>query len=47
MGTRLHWPFDDPAEAGGGHEERLAAYREVRDQIETRVREWLGEPLAR
>ena len=46
MGTRLHWPFDDPAEVGGSGEERVAAYREVRDRIEARIREWLGEPLA-
>jgi len=43
MGTRLHWPFDDPAAAEGDHEERLAAYREVRDQIEMRICEWLDE----
>ncbi len=41
MGTRLHWPFDDPAAAEGDHEERLAVYREVRDRIEARIREWL------
>jgi arsenate reductase len=42
MGTRLHWPFDDPAASEGDHDERLAAYRAVRDQIETRIREWLA-----
>ena len=41
MGTRLHWPFPDPAAAEGAHDERLAAYREVRDQIEARIGEWL------
>jgi arsenate reductase len=44
MGTRLHWPFDDPAAVEGDDEERLEAYREVRDEIETRIREWLKRP---
>jgi arsenate reductase len=44
MGTRLHWPFDDPAEVEGDDEERVAAYRLVRDQIEARIREWLATP---
>jgi arsenate reductase (thioredoxin) len=42
MGTRLHWPFDDLAAVEGDHDDRLAAYREIRDQIETRIREWLA-----
>ena len=42
-GTRLHWPFDDPAAATGGEQERLAKFREVRDAIELRIREWLRE----
>ena len=29
----LHWSFDDPAEAGGTYEERLAVFRRVRDEI--------------
>ncbi len=45
MGTRLHWPFDDPAEVEGDDDERLAAYRRVRDQIEARIREWLAAPM--
>lgn len=33
-----HWPFEDPAAATGHDEERLAAFRRIRDQIETRMR---------
>jgi arsenate reductase (thioredoxin) len=36
-----YWPFDDPASATGTEEERLAKFREVRDQIRKRIREWL------
>lgn len=41
MGTRLHWPFDDPAAYTGTPEERLEKFRQVRDQIEAMVIEWL------
>ena len=40
---KLHWPFDDPAAATGSDEEILAKFREVRDQIAARVRDWLAE----
>jgi arsenate reductase (thioredoxin) len=33
----LHWSFDDPALADGSHEERLAVFRRVRDEIRDRV----------
>jgi hypothetical protein len=33
----------DPATAGGSAEERLVAFREVRDLLETRIRNWLRE----
>jgi arsenate reductase (thioredoxin) len=33
-----HWGFDDPSEATGTEEERLAVYRRVRDEIAGRVR---------
>lgn len=33
---RLHWSFDDPAAVAGSEEERLAAFRRVRDQIAER-----------
>jgi arsenate reductase len=41
VGIRLHWPFDDPARASGNDAEKLAKFRQVRDQIDSRVREWL------
>lgn len=43
MGVRLHWPFDDPAAVEGSDEEKMAAFRRVRDQIEARILEWLGQ----
>jgi arsenate reductase len=33
---RLHIGFDDPAEAFGTEEERLAVFRRVRDEIRER-----------
>lgn len=43
MGTRLHWPFEDPAAASGTEEERLAKFRQVRDAIEEKIKSWLEE----
>ncbi len=43
MGVRMHWPFEDPAAFVGSEEETLQKFREVRDQIDARVREWLKE----
>lgn len=34
---RLHWPFDDPAKAEGTEEQRLAVFRRVRDEIQSRL----------
>jgi arsenate reductase (thioredoxin) len=42
-GTREYWPMADPATAKGSAEERLVAFREVRDYLETRIRTWLRE----
>ena len=39
--NRLHWSFEDPSRSGGTDEQRLAAFRRVRDQIEARLSEWL------
>lgn len=38
---RLHWSFEDPSRATGAEDERLGAFRKVRDQIENRIQEWL------
>lgn len=37
---RLHWGLDDPAKAQGTEEERLAVFRRVRDEIESRIQEF-------
>ncbi len=43
VNQRLHWSFEDPAAFEGSAEERLAKFREVRDQIEQKVRDWVAE----
>ncbi len=35
------WPFEDPAACQGTEEERLERFRQVRDQIEARIKAWL------
>lgn len=40
---RLHMGFDDPAEATGSIEERLAVFRRVRDEIAERFRRFADE----
>jgi arsenate reductase len=39
--TRLHWSFDDPSQATGTEDDRLATFRRVRDEIATRLTQWL------
>lgn len=41
--SRLHWSFQDPAQAGGTDDERLAVFRRVRDEIRARIAQWLTE----
>lgn len=43
MGMRLHWPFEDPAAFTGSDQEILEKFRQVRDQIDAKIRAWLGE----
>ncbi len=38
---RLHWSFADPSQAAGNDDQRLDAFRRVRDQIRRRVAEWI------
>lgn len=39
---RESWPFLDPAAAPGNEAQRLAVFRQVRDQIEGRVQAWVA-----
>jgi len=41
---RLHWSFPDPAASSGTYEERLAVFRQVRDQIADRIRDFISQP---
>ena len=43
MGIRLHWLFEDPSSFNGSDSEKLAKFRQVRDQIQARIKEWLNE----
>jgi arsenate reductase len=50
-GTRLHWDLEDPAEATGTDEQRLAAFRATRDDLTARVTAFVqsvraGDPFA-
>ncbi len=40
-GAILHWSFNDPAALAGSDEEKLVKFREIRDQIEQRIKDWL------
>jgi arsenate reductase len=42
----IHWPFDNPARAGGAELERVNAFRRVRDLIARRIDTWLVKELA-
>lgn len=33
------WSFEDPADAEGSHEEKLAVFRRIRDQIAERIKQ--------
>src|ERR1700694_1517272 len=39
---RIHWSLPDPAAVPGSSEERRAAFRQVRMQLESRLREFLA-----
>jgi arsenate reductase len=39
----LSWPFDDPAGFEGPEEAKLLEFGRVRDQIETRIQDWLAD----
>lgn len=39
---RIHWSFDDPAEAVGSEEQKLAVFRRVRDEIAEKLSEFVS-----
>ncbi len=43
VSRRMHWPFEDPARFEGTGEQKLAKFREVRDLIEKKIKEWVAE----
>jgi arsenate reductase (thioredoxin) len=47
VSNRLHWHFEDPAEFKGTDAEKLAKFRQVRDQIDQKVKAWAAEEAMR
>ena len=43
IGQRLHWSFEDPSAFTGSEDEKLAKFREVRNQMEQHIKTWLAE----
>ena len=43
MMNRMFWPFDDPAKFKGSPTAKLEKFRTARDQIESRIKQWLAE----
>lgn len=43
VNQRLHWSFEDPAAFEGTEAEKLEKFRQIRDQIQEKVRSWLKE----
>jgi protein-tyrosine-phosphatase len=41
--TRLHWSLPDPAAVAGSDEDRLAAFRRTRDELQRRIADVLGD----
>jgi len=40
--NRLHWSFEDPAEYEGTEEAKLNKFREIRNQIQKKIIDWLN-----
>lgn len=45
-GLRLHASFKDPARLEGTNDEKLAAFRQLRDELLLRIPDLLGSPAA-
>ena len=44
VGTKLVWVFDDPRGEDISEAERLEKFREIRDEIEQKILDWLEHP---
>ena len=40
---RIHWSFPDPSAATGSDDERRDVFRSVRDDIASRIQEWISQ----
>lgn len=45
ISKREHWSFEDPAAFEGSNEAKLSKFRQVRDQIEARINEWVASQV--
>jgi arsenate reductase len=43
---RIHWSYEDPAVVEGSHDEKLAAFRRVRDDLWQRFKDLLASHVA-
>lgn len=41
--VRIHWGFPDPSALTGTDEEKLAGIRPIRDEIGSKVKDWIAE----
>ena len=39
----IHWPFDDPADATGSDDEKMAVFRRVREEIKAEIKSYLRD----
>src|SRR5918999_965459 len=44
VGTRLIWIFEDPRAEDVPEEEMLNTFREIRDEVEQKILDWLEQP---
>ena len=42
VSNRLYWPFDDPVAFEGNAQEKLDKFRQARQEIDEKIREWLA-----
>lgn len=43
VNIREHWSFEDPAKLEGSEQQKLAKFREIRNLIEKKIKEWVVE----